>query len=151
MTYTILIANARKQFEWMRFPFNTLYVNSFQNTFPIADDGSVCLRPWSVREYVSRCNAEANIRMSREPYCKKINSVKCTYFQFIYSPCHNDRIYANASMRQLCDNGWSLSSTKNYYLWVEKTPVILHIYHHCRWVKQCQTGEYYIICSFICL
>lgn len=79
----------------MRFPFNTLYVNSFQNTFPIADDGSVCLSPWSVREYVRRCSAEANISMSREPYCMKINSVKCTYFQFIYLPCHNDSIYAN--------------------------------------------------------
>lgn len=49
----------------------------------------------------------------------------------------------------------------HYYQWLGKkknttttttvtTTIILHIYHYCRCVKQCQPSEYLIICPFIC-
>lgn len=61
-------------------------------------------------KYVHRCIAEAATAtriLAKQTRMKgmKINSVKSAYFQFMYSLCHNDSLYANDSMRQLFDIG----------------------------------------------
>lgn len=55
------------------------------------------MQPYSVELSVEEKNRDSRTE-------RKLIVVNVSYFQFIYSLCHNDCIYANIPMRQLCVN-----------------------------------------------
>lgn len=110
--------------------------------------------------FVHRCIAEAashrlEFWLNRQEW-QKINSVKSAYFQFMYSLCHNDSLYANDSMRQLYDSGclWRLFVLiQTHYQWadVEKSTrniTYLSLLSPSNNAKASQVP--YNLCLFIC-